>query len=152
MAASSPVSLGCPENFRMIRKSVKPKSIINKTLCEDVWLTTEVLALSAFVTCPNLWPHWIIKIMTIKGNFSFELIDTVWNRSLECRTGIPKFADIEAIYIDGLVQERCNSIAYTLELHLFCIKTSILSNIWSLRFISFPVIWSQILEYGSSTI
>ena len=30
-------------------------------------------------------------------------------------------------YLDGLMQKRCNSIADALELHLFCIKPSILS-------------------------
>ena len=55
-------------------------------------------------------------------------------------------------YIDGSVQERCNSIAYALELHLFCINPSICGHVFVILnllqetkqyplFYNFSIIW-----------
>ena len=47
---------------------------------------------------------------------------------LSVRNGFP---NCETWHLDGLVQERCNSIANTLELHLSCTNSSIWYSMWA---------------------
>ena len=50
--------------------------------------------------------------------------------------------EVDLYHIDGLVQERCNSIANTLELHLSCTKTLI----WCQPILSLPALDSDYAE------
>ena len=54
------------------------------------------------------------------------MVKFIWIVCLEIdHVQILWFLNMEVAHVDGLVQERCNSIANALELHLFCTDPSI---------------------------
>ena len=76
----------------------------------------------------SIWPQWVNTIYS----FLVYLIAHVWGKN-------KVFAHLEKNhYIDGLVQERRNSIANIMELHLSCTNLSISRLYWHAKCIWYP--------------